>query len=70
VACEGRFAAFVPEDLAEQALGVLREHSISAGACRIGHVTEQHTPKVLLKSSIGALRILDMASGEQLPRIC
>ena len=70
VACEGRFAAFVPADEAERALEVLRALPAGSGGCRIGRVTEQRAAKVLLKSSIGAQRILDMASGEQLPRIC
>ena len=70
VACEGRFAAFVPEREAERALEILRAHPSAAGACRIGRVSDQRSPKVLLKSTIGAQRILDMSSGEQLPRIC
>ncbi|MGA2864196.1 MAG: hydrogenase expression/formation protein HypE [Verrucomicrobiota bacterium] len=70
VACEGRFAAFLPEGEAERALAILRAHPGSAGACRIGQVTDQRSPKVLLRSTLGALRILDMSSGEQLPRIC
>jgi hydrogenase expression/formation protein HypE len=70
VACEGRFAAFVPERDAIRALEILRAHPASAGACRIGTVSDQRQPKVLLKSAIGAQRILDMISGEQLPRIC
>ena len=70
VACEGRFAAFVPERDADRALELLRAHPSSAGACRIGKVSDQRTPKVLLKSTIGAQRILDMSTGEQLPRIC
>ena len=41
-----------------------------AGAARIGAVVEANSHKVLLKSTIGVQRILDMASGEQLPRIC
>lgn len=70
VACEGRFAAFLPERDAERALKILRSHPSSTGAVRIGHVTTQKASKVLLKSTIGAQRILDMVSGEQLPRIC
>jgi hydrogenase expression/formation protein HypE len=68
VACEGRFAAFLPERDADRALAILR--AADAGACRIGRVTEQHSGRVLLTSTIGAQRILDMPSGEQLPRIC
>jgi hydrogenase expression/formation protein HypE len=70
VACEGRFAAFVPERDAARTLEVLQQHPISAGAARIGQVTDARSAKVLLKSAIGVRRILDMPSGEQLPRIC
>ena len=70
VACEGRFALYVPEHDAEKALTLLRAHPASAGSCRIGKVTDQRSAKVLIKSAIGAQRILDMTSGEQLPRIC
>jgi hydrogenase expression/formation protein HypE len=70
VACEGRFAAFMPEREAERALEIMRAHPSGAGSCKIGQVSSQRSPKVLLKSVIGAERILDMSSGEQLPRIC
>jgi len=85
VACEGRFAAFIPERDAERALALLRANPVGAGACRIGRVLKPdgqpagdrpqvgsppRTPKVLLKSTLGVERILDMSSGEQLPRIC
>jgi hydrogenase expression/formation protein HypE len=70
VACEGRFAAFVPKEQASRTLEILRAHPLGASASVIGSVTAQAIPKVLLKSTIGAQRILDMASGEQLPRIC
>ena len=36
----------------------------------IGRVTEEKTAEVIMKSVIGAERVLDMLSGEQLPRIC
>jgi hydrogenase expression/formation protein HypE len=70
VACEGRFAIFLPEDQVERALSILRAHPLGKEACRIGKVTDQRATKVLLKSIIGAQRLLDMATGEQLPRIC
>jgi hydrogenase expression/formation protein HypE len=70
VACEGRYAAFVPEAEAERALQIMRAHAIGAGSVRIGQVTAQSKPRVLVKSTIGAQRILDVPSGEQLPRIC
>lgn len=70
VACEGRFALFLPEAEADRACEVLRGQAVGAGACRIGQVTSQRCARVLVRSTIGAQRILDMASGEQLPRIC
>jgi hydrogenase expression/formation protein HypE len=70
VACEGRFGLFLPQGQAETALEILRRHPLGAGACQIGKVSTETGPRVLLESLIGAQRILDMASGEQLPRIC
>jgi len=70
VACEGRFVAFVPSKDAERALSLMRQHECGAGAGQIGAVENGHPPLVVLRSAIGASRILDMPSGEQLPRIC
>jgi hydrogenase expression/formation protein HypE len=70
VANEGRFAAFVAAKDADRAVQILRRHEVSAGASHIGRVTEKGAPLVTLRSAIGASRILDMPSGEQLPRIC
>jgi hydrogenase expression/formation protein HypE len=70
VANEGRFVAFVSPKDAERALEIMRKHEVAAGSVAIGKVTERTEPLVVLKSRIGASRILDMPSGEQLPRIC
>jgi hydrogenase expression/formation protein HypE len=70
VACEGRFAAFIAAKDADRGLGILRSHPMGAGAAVIGKVTDNAGPLVTLKSAIGVGRILDMPSGEQLPRIC
>jgi hydrogenase expression/formation protein HypE len=70
VACEGRFAAFVAAKDAERALQVLCGHAGGTGSAIIGRVAKSSTPLVTLKSAIGASRMLDMSSGEQLPRIC
>ena len=70
VACEGRFVAFVPAKDADLALRLMRTPDGGEGAGRIGAVAEGQPPLVVLKSAIGASRILDMPSGEQLPRIC
>ncbi|MBP9900019.1 MAG: hydrogenase expression/formation protein HypE [Verrucomicrobia subdivision 3 bacterium] len=70
VANEGRFVAFVAPKDAERALQILRNQEVSAQAVLIGRVVENAAPLVTIKSAIGASRILDMPSGEQLPRIC
>ena len=70
VANEGRFAAFVAEKDAGRALEILRRHAVSADASLAGRVTIKSRPLVTIRSAIGASRILDMPSGEQLPRIC
>lgn len=70
VANEGRFIAFVPASHADEALAVLGRHPVSAGAVRIGAVTDTPAALVTLKSVIGARRVVDRLSGEQLPRIC
>jgi hydrogenase expression/formation protein HypE len=70
VANEGRFVAFVAPQDAERALALLREHPLGEGAAIIGKVTGEQDRLVTMKSAIGASRIIDMLSGEQLPRIC
>ncbi|MBM3890943.1 MAG: hydrogenase expression/formation protein HypE, partial [Verrucomicrobia bacterium] len=70
VANEGRFVAFVAPADAERALTVLHAHPLGKDAALIGHVTNESPGMVTMKSRIGAMRIVDMLSGEQLPRIC
>ena len=70
VANEGRFVAFVAREHAAKGLEVLQRHPVSSGACRIGSVSADTPGLVTIKSQIGSQRILDLLSGEQLPRIC
>lgn len=70
VANEGRFVAFIAERDAARALELLRQHPVCANAAQVGQVGEKSAPRVILRSALGAGRILDMPSGEQLPRIC
>jgi len=70
VACEGRFIAFVAVKDVERALQIMRGQATGAESVALGRVTQSSAPLVTLKSVIGANRILDMPSGEQLPRIC
>ncbi len=70
LANEGRFVAFVPGAQSDRAVEVLRSVEVSGGAVCIGRVEEKPAGLVTLKSRLGTERILDMLSGEQLPRIC
>ncbi len=70
LANEGRFVAFVGADQVDQALELLHSEPVSADAAVIGVVSDQHRGRVVMKSRLGTTRIIDMLSGEQLPRIC
>jgi hydrogenase expression/formation protein HypE len=70
VANEGRFVAFVPPSNADRALQLMHSHPLGSEAVKIGTVTADCPGLVTVKSRIGARRILDLLSGEQLPRIC
>ncbi|HEV2494861.1 MAG TPA: hydrogenase expression/formation protein HypE [Terriglobia bacterium] len=70
VANEGRFVAFVPQHDADRAVEVMRHLPVCALASRIGSVEQTPAGCVTLRSRIGGQRVLDMLSGEQLPRIC
>lgn len=69
LANEGRFVLFVPETETDLALAVMNAQPDGSEAALIGRVAEGGAV-VMLKSRIGASRIVDMFSGEQLPRIC
>lgn len=70
IANEGKVVAIVPPQEAEAALQAMRHHPYGNLASRIGEVTADLNGRVLLKTSIGATRVLDMLAGEILPRIC
>jgi hydrogenase expression/formation protein HypE len=70
VANEGRFVAFVPLSDAERALAILRKEPVSQASALIGTTTVEDAGLVLVTGTIGSTRIVDMLSGEQLPRIC
>jgi hydrogenase expression/formation protein HypE len=70
VANEGRFAAFVPAADAARAVEILAHFPVSRMAQVAGEVIEDQPGVVTLQSRIGGNRVVDMLSGEQLPRIC
>jgi hydrogenase expression/formation protein HypE len=70
VANEGRFISFVPEAAADRALRIMRAHPLGEQTSLIGTVKNDSPGLVTMRSRIGATRIVDTLSGEQLPRIC
>jgi hydrogenase expression/formation protein HypE len=70
VANEGRLVAFVPASSADEVLEVMRRHPAAVGPARIGVVTRNHAGIVELRVRFGGGRIVDLLSGEQMPRIC
>ncbi|MFW6125682.1 MAG: hydrogenase expression/formation protein HypE [Chloroflexota bacterium] len=70
VANEGRLVAVVAPDDAEAVVARMRENEYGREATVIGEVTAEHSRKVVLRTSLGASRIVDMLVGELLPRIC
>lgn len=71
VANEGRFIAFVDSKDAARALLIMQSHPLGVSSCIIGEVTGTQKPGlVTMRTTIGTSRIVDMLSGEQLPRIC
>lgn len=69
IANEGKILFFVPGSEADMIRDALRSLPLGKNAAIIGEVTDD-APLVKLKTSIGSHRIVDMISGEQLPRIC
>lgn len=70
VANEGKVIVIVPQDEADAALTAMRSHPYGKLAARIGSVSPDAPGRVLLRTTIGGTRILDMLAGEMLPRIC
>jgi hydrogenase expression/formation protein HypE len=70
VANEGLFVVVADVSIAEKLLSELKEWEHGTMAAIIGEVTVAHPKQVLMKSTIGGRRVVNMLAGEQLPRIC
>jgi hydrogenase expression/formation protein HypE len=70
LANEGKLIAICPPNEAESLLKVMKEHPLGRHGEIIGRVTEENRKRVILHTSIGGHRILDMLTGGQYPRIC
>jgi hydrogenase expression/formation protein HypE len=70
VANEGKVLALVAPGDVDKVLSAMRGHPLGRESCVIGEVVSGHQGRVILRTGIGGSRIVDMLSGEQLPRIC
>jgi hydrogenase expression/formation protein HypE len=70
VACEGRLVAIVDGAEADTALAALRAHPLGNHAAIIGRIADDPPGLVLLNTSFGGTRIVDLLVGDPLPRIC
>ena len=70
VANEGRYLAFVSAERADEALAAMRADPVSRETRIIGEVVADHPGVVRMSQPFGGSRVVDMMSGEQLPRIC
>ena len=70
LANEGKMVVFVEHEYTERLLAVMRLHSYGREAKIIGKVTDQPVGQVGMRTLIGGIRLLDMLTGDQLPRIC
>jgi hydrogenase expression/formation protein HypE len=70
VANEGKLLAIVDPAAAEGVLEAMRANALGRDARMIGRVTDSHPAMVTLRTRLGTSRIVDLLSGDQLPRIC
>lgn len=70
IANEGKLIAIVPPEAADQVLAVMRANSYGQEAVRIGEVVRELPGRVQMHTALGSLRLVDVPSGEILPRIC
>jgi len=70
VANEGRLVAIVPAEDVDKVLKAMRGNHYGKEASLIGEVRAEHPGRVVMKTRLGASRIVDMLVGDPLPRIC
>jgi hydrogenase expression/formation protein HypE len=70
IANEGKLVALVAPGDADRIVRKMQQHEYGKDAAVIGEVTGEHKGRVVMRSRLGSSRIVDMLSGELLPRIC
>lgn len=70
LANEGKIIAIVPAESSAEILSIMRQNVYGVDAAEVGEVVKNSAGKVGLKTPLGAIRIVDMPTGELVPRIC
>jgi len=70
IANEGKLVAVIDPIDADKVLAAMKKNKYGVQSAIIGEVTAEHKGRVVMKTSIGSSRIVDMPAGEILPRIC
>ena len=70
VANEGKMIVILPPEEAEKALAAMKKNRYGTDSTIIGEVILGQAGRVTMKTLMGTNRIVDMLSGELLPRIC
>jgi len=70
IANEGKLVAIVPAEDADKILKAMRRNPYGREAITIGEVSAEHPGRVVMRTTIGSSRIVDMMVGDPLPRIC
>ena len=70
IANEGKMVIFCDPDDADEVIDAMRGHELGKDACLIGRIQAGPRPRVILTTIIGGQRVLDLPSGELVPRIC
>ena len=70
LANEGKLVTVVAPEDADKILGRIKQNKYGAKAAIIGEVVREHPGRVVMKTTLGASRIIDILVGELLPRIC
>jgi hydrogenase expression/formation protein HypE len=70
LANEGKVVVFCAAAEAAKVLAVMKEHQFGRDSAIIGNVEESSKGRVVLKTSIGGERVVDLPTGELVPRIC
>ena len=70
VANEGKVVMVVPPEDAGRIVTAMKRHPFGKKAAVVGEITDEHPGKAWLETSVGGKRMIEMLSGQQLPRIC